>query len=299
MQITIDYTWKVVIDIIIAVVLIIPSIVFKATGKPFHRGFFCDDESIRRPFKSDTISTPVLFIVGGGLPFFGIIINEVFLRNITKIRRSATTVSKYALCLGKSTPIILLTLYVYIAPFVFGCVICQCSTDIGKYMIGRLRPHFIDVCQPDWSKIKCTENNLPVYITDIECLGKDTKHIKESRLSHPSGHSSFSVYTMLFFAFYMQKRLKIGWNRSIKFGLQFIVMMLAVACCLSRISDYKHHWSDVLGGAILGTIVCLYTVFSVSILYKKNIEEVEKNELAANERAEREQSCNLGSCSEP
>lgn len=81
-------------------------------------------------------------------------------------------------------------------------------------------------------------------------------------------------------------------------------MMLALACCLSRISDYKHHWSDVLGGALLGTIVCLYTVrcghisyvkvmlclfqvFTVSIFYKKNIEDLEKPDSMISERVER------------
>lgn len=124
----------------------------------------------------------------------------MLLRNITKIRRNATSMSKYALCRGKPLPKILVILYVYLAPFVFGCVICQCSTDIGKYMIGRLRPHFIDICKPNWNEFQCENNSLPIYVTNFKCLGNDIKHIKEAKLSHPSGHSSYSVYTMLFLA---------------------------------------------------------------------------------------------------
>jgi len=43
-----------------------PSIVFKVGGiEPTHRGFFCDDDSIRYPYHESTISTTALILVGG------------------------------------------------------------------------------------------------------------------------------------------------------------------------------------------------------------------------------------------
>jgi hypothetical protein len=36
-----------------------------------------------------------------------------------------------------------------------GAICTMLITEIGKRSIGRLRPHFIAVCQPDWSKIDC------------------------------------------------------------------------------------------------------------------------------------------------
>jgi len=41
---------------------------------------------------------------------------------------------------------------------------------------------------------------------------------------------------------------------------QFIVISMAVYCALSRVSDYKHHWSDVLAGTILGITAATITV---------------------------------------
>lgn len=46
----------------------------------------------------------------------------------------------------------------------------------------------------------------------------------------------------------------------VKHVLQNACVVLGVACALSRISDYKHHWSDVLSGVILGVLVACLTV---------------------------------------
>ena len=37
----------------------------------------------------------------------------------------------------------------------------------------------------------------------------------------------------------------------------------------SRVSDYKHHWSDVLSGGILGSVVALVTGFSVAKMFAR------------------------------
>jgi hypothetical protein len=39
-----------------------------------------------------------------------------------------------------------------------GAISTLLITEVGKHTIGRLRPHFIDVCKPDWEQIKCFED---------------------------------------------------------------------------------------------------------------------------------------------
>lgn len=67
-------------------------------------------------------------------------------------------------------------LYKQVGVFIFGCAISQSFTDIAKVSVGRMRPHFLDVCKPDFSTINCSLG----YITDYECLGPESK-VQEAR----------------------------------------------------------------------------------------------------------------------
>ena len=42
--------------------------------------------------------------------------------------------------------------------------------------------------------------------------------------------------------------------------LQILFFSLALYTGLTRISDYKHHWSDVFAGAVLGAAVAMFSV---------------------------------------
>lgn len=67
--------------------------------------------------------------------------------------------------------------YKAIGTFLFGAAMSQSLTDIAKYSIGRLRPHFLDVCKPNWTAISCTPG---AYIEDFKCLG-DARMVNEGR----------------------------------------------------------------------------------------------------------------------
>ncbi|XP_030322570.1 phospholipid phosphatase 1 isoform X1 [Calypte anna] len=155
------------------------------------------------------------------------------------------------------------TIYKAIGTFIFGAAASQSLTDIAKYSIGRLRPHFLAVCQPDWARINCSLG----YIENFSCQGDKAK-INEGRLSFYSGHSSFSMYCMLFLALYLQARMKGDWARLVRPTLQFGLISASIYVGLSRVSDYKHHWSDVLTGLIQGAVVAVLIVVYVSDFFK-------------------------------
>ncbi len=49
-------------------------------------------------------------------------------------------------------------------------------------------------------------------------------------------------------------------SRLLKHMLQVGFFWIAVGTCVSRISDYKHHWSDVLAGAFIGVVTAILCV---------------------------------------
>lgn len=165
------------------------------------------------------------------------------------------------------------TIYKAVGAFLFGASASQSLTDIAKYSIGRLRPHFLAVCNPDWSKINCSDG----YIENFICQGNEDR-IREGRLSFYSGHSSFSMYTMLFLALYLQARMKGDWARLLRPTLQFGLIALSIYVGLSRVSDYKHHWSDVLVGLIQGAAVAILVALYISDFFKDTHTHSERKE---------------------
>ncbi|XP_035632600.1 phospholipid phosphatase 1-like isoform X1 [Oncorhynchus keta] len=232
--------------------------------KPYQRGFFCNDDSISYPFHQSTVTSIVLYTAGFTLPICCMVFGECLSVYLKRIKSKSSFSNMYVASVYKA-----------IGTFVFGAAMSQSLTDIAKYSIGRLRPHFLDVCKPDWKLINCTAG---AYIEDFTCTG-DTRMVNEARLSFYSGHSSFSMYCMLFLALYIQARLQAEWARLLRPTLQFFLIAASVYTGLSRVSDYKHHWSDVLAGLIQGALVAILVVFLVSDFFKKRVEPQEDVEI--------------------
>ncbi|KAL8178606.1 UNVERIFIED_CONTAM: Phospholipid phosphatase 3 [Gekko kuhli] len=85
-------------------------------------------------------------------------------------------------------------LYKQVGCFAFGCAISQSFTDIAKVSVGRLRPNFLAVCNPNITLTNCSKGYIEVY----RCLNADESKVQEARKSFFSGHASFSLYTMLY-----------------------------------------------------------------------------------------------------
>ena len=65
---------------------------------------------------------------------------------------------------------------------------------------------------------------------------------------------------MVYLALYLQARMTWSGSRLLRPFLQLSALMLTWYTGLSRVSDYKHHWSDVLAGFLIGTVAASLTV---------------------------------------
>ncbi|XP_024132104.1 phospholipid phosphatase 1 [Oryzias melastigma] len=246
----------ILLDISCLILVGLPFFILNIQRNPYKRGFFCNDESIRYPLKEDTI--PDVLLGGVMIPFtIIVVVCGEFLSVYLPLARNQSFGRNYMSCVYKA-----------VGSYLFGAAANQSLTDIAKYTIGRLRPNFLAVCKPQWDRINCKTGG---YVENFTCTG-DPFLVKESRLSFYSGHSSFSMYCMIFLVFYAQARLKARWARLFRPTLQFFLVATAVYVGLSRVSDYKHHWSDVLMGLLLGGSVGIFTVFCVSNFFSQPIE---------------------------
>uniref|UniRef100_A0A8C8T1V2 Phospholipid phosphatase 1 n=1 Tax=Peromyscus maniculatus bairdii TaxID=230844 RepID=A0A8C8T1V2_PERMB len=162
----------------------LPFAILTSRHTPFQRGVFCNDESIKYPYREDTI--PYALLGGIIIPFSIIVMiaGESLSVHFNSLQSNSFVGNHY-----------IASIYKAIGAFLFGAAASQSLTDIAKYSIGRLRPHFLAVCDLDWSKINCSDGYIENYI----CRGNADK-VREGRLSFYSGHSSFSMYCMLFTA---------------------------------------------------------------------------------------------------
>ena len=195
----------------------------------------------------DTIPFWAVGIYGTFGPLVFIIIIEMINLKLFPCKNNRNKIKIYFICI-----------YHAISLFILGISLVLCITEIGKRWVGRLRPHFIAVCKPNLLRLNCTSNGLTgVYYNPIDTGGRfcsgDPKNVLEARFSFPSGHSSYSWYTMIFLILYVEARLVLLRFRYFKPLIQLGAFSAAFVTALSRISDYHHRGSDVIGGTVIGT----------------------------------------------
>lgn len=280
---------RVISDLVVLLCLAVPLLIFELWGEPNKRGFYCDDESIRYPYRTSTVSRHLLIVIGLLIPASLIFLTEV-LRAMVWEKLSAHQLCTYKYR-AHNVHRMVVRLYVFMGYFLLGVCFNQLMVDIAKYTIGRQRPHFMEICLPI-TEVKLNSvggqittvskdfrTNCPSdehsYITDFKCSGKEEDLIKEAQLSFYSGHSAFSFYAAWYTSLYLQARCyrPLG-SQLVLPAVQFFLFCGASFVAYSRVSDYKHHWSDVLVGVIIGSAIgIINALFIAEVFQRREIPE--------------------------
>ncbi|XP_067644883.1 putative phosphatidate phosphatase isoform X3 [Eurosta solidaginis] len=253
---------RILLDFIILTLLCMPLIICEYIIEPFRRGFFCSDETIRYPFRDNTITLIMLALFVTLLP--AIIVITVEYTHYYRCGRTKDTL----LLFGRNVPVWIVEFFKHASYYLFGALLTFNATELGKFTIGRLRPHFISVCQPQLADGSTCDapQNLYRYVEDYSCagVGYTRDDVRQARLSFPSGHSSLSFYAMIFLIIYLQYKFTWRGSRFSRYFLQFSLLMLAWFTALSRVIDNWHHWSDVLCGSLLGILGAVITAIFIN-----------------------------------
>ena len=158
-----------VLDGIVILILSILAIIIKYGGlQPYYRGFYCYDSSIKYPYKvsvskNHKVQYKIIFSPAPSAVSWPCLSAQLFLFcrwsswRLSSISRETvpcqvwgqtyTTLSKYFL-LGQSLQGYVLKHFMFQLQFNI-YLSFQLLTSVGKLTIGRLRPHFLEVCKID------------------------------------------------------------------------------------------------------------------------------------------------------
>ncbi|UJR14054.1 hypothetical protein I4U23_001051 [Adineta vaga] len=256
--------WRVIADIISLLILIAVTVVAHYIATPFTRGFHCSDKSIRHPKRDNTIPTYAAVILSIGLPLL-MWFTEIFKRFYFSWYPKQPFLTRFELCGTLFTYIspFIRNLYVLTIVFAYGYIATWAITEVTKNFVGELRPHFLAVCQPSYNCSAVT--NLYQYDAylqegiDYTCQNTNVSDVREARRSFFSGHASSIFYGFAWLIMYIH--VAWSWRHLGIIGnlLQVGIAILALYIAYTRISDFQHHWHDVLVGAIVGSLIAFVT----------------------------------------
>lgn len=296
---------RVLIDVLVlAVLFTVQQILTSSLIRPYQGGgFYCNDFSVNHEYKSSTVTNLHLILISLVSPLVILLFIEFFRTLIScsqnklnnkhdhSFTTTTATTACYKLSLTKTKkiriPEQLGNLCVLMGYFLFGLLATNLITNSGKLMIGRLRPNFLSVCKPNVSNpyTKLCQTVVKTYLVpdvDFKCMQSNIGELQDARKSFPSGHSSLSFYSMLFLALilnHLAVNFRLLGNLLFRF-LQVFFVSVAFVVALSRVTDNKHHPTDVLSGGIIGSLCAFITyayLLRTSLFRNYHLGPYEKN----------------------
>lgn len=138
------------------------------------------------------------------------------------------------------------------------CITAAAATglcnQIIKIQVGRPRPSFLARCFPDGALAFVDPAAQPL---EPLCTQPDPDEVREAYQSFASGHCAYFTTGGIFLTLYFMRKASIFQGNCHTASLVISLVPVAAAgwVGLTRITDYAHHPTDVLGGFIEGLVL--------------------------------------------
>ncbi|XP_060529827.1 phospholipid phosphatase 1-like [Cylas formicarius] len=208
-------------------------------------GFYCQDPALSKSHNSSTIAVKHLMVSTFVLiPVFTIAVTEFF-KNVSwkqKIRNFC-----YLYTVSVTTAMMLFII-----------------NKFTKFMFSEHRPDFFAVCRPDTNE-NCTAGT---YVESFVCLNKDKFPrivANEISKSFPSTHATLSVFVTIYCSYIVQGVPSSKTGFLVKHLFSVALFMWSIANSVTRITDGRHFWWDVVVGVLLGAFAAWYVLRTTSL----------------------------------
>nr|XP_026493668.1 putative phosphatidate phosphatase [Vanessa tameamea] len=226
-------------------------------------GFQCNDPALSHPYTGDTVNWTWLIGITVFLPLVVMLIVEK--------QKDKTDAAKQKTLIWYKE---------YLYGFLINLTFVQCL----KFIVGSPRPHFFDTCSPK-EETTCEASE---YVSSYTCT--KAHWLNQSDRSFPSGHTSLAFHAGIFIIYYLYRRAS---NVRPTHAVQLLCAAAMVFCAVSRMTDHRHHWWDVLAGVVISIPILLYTISRLCknfecLIPKENVENqnlqdsFEKSEIMEN-----------------
>ncbi|KAK9107064.1 hypothetical protein Syun_023075 [Stephania yunnanensis] len=153
-------------------------------------------------------------------------------------------------------------------------LITGAMTDGFKDAVGEPRPDFFWRCFPDG-------NDVYDQFGNVICHGKKSD-LKDGYKSFPSGHTSWSFAGLGFLSLYLAGKIK-PFDRKgnvIKLCITVLPLIVASLVGISVVDDHYHHWRDVFGGALIGTLNACWGPWAYFHMLEQSLTNIEATDAA-------------------
>ncbi|KAM4623661.1 phospholipid phosphatase-related protein type 5-like [Polymixia lowei] len=236
------------------------------------QGFVCHDPSLTKPDpgpeRDSRIPPIVLYSVVTGLP--GLLISAIELvlfllwYNSKDLDNEEKVVVMGDCCY--LNPLVRRT-FRFLGVYVFGLFATDIFVNAGQLVTGSLSPHFLSVCQPNYTALGCQE--IVHFVSQSDACTGDTDDITRARKSFPSKEAALSLYAAIYLGMYVMCCAGSSGSHLARPLLCLSLVSLAVLTGINRVAEYRNHWSDVIAGQATGGAIAVFLVVFVVQYFKR------------------------------